>query len=86
MVKKIRNDSIFKKPSIEKKRLTRELKIFPENKNKEYKKFYKFSIVSVVLILSFFSLPDVVNYFDENFVKNKTTINVSKKDYLCINK
>ena len=87
MVKKIRNDAIFKKPVIEKKRLKKTSKIFSETKNKEYENFYKFSLASIVLILSFFSLPSLVTYFDDNYLKNKTTINVSKKNFeLILNK
>ncbi len=87
MVKKIRNDAIFKKPVVEKKKFKKELKIFPENINKEYKNFYKFSLASLVLILSFFSLPSLVIYLDDNYLKNKTTINVSKKNFeLILNK
>ena len=83
MVKKIRNDSIFKKPEIEKtKLLNKNLKtIFKEKKNNEYKKFYIFSLTSFIIIFSFFSLPNIVKYLDNNFTKNKTIINVSKKNF-----
>ncbi len=83
MVKKIRNDSIFKKPEIEKtKLLNKNLKtIFKEKKNNEYKKFYIFSLTSFIIIFSFFSLPNIVKYLDNNFTKNKTIINVSKKKF-----
>ncbi len=88
MVKKIRNDAIFKKPSTEKNKVSKkEIKIFNENKKNEYKSFYKFSIASVILIFSFFLLPSIVKYFDDNFVKNKTIVNVSKKNFeLILNK
>ena len=82
MVKKIRNDAIFKKPITEKnKRSKKVLKIFSEDNKDEYKKFYIFSLASVILIFTFFSLPNIVRYFDDNFVKNKTIINVSKKNF-----
>ncbi len=83
MVKKIRNDSIFKKPEIEKNKLPKKdlKKIFIHKKNYEYKKFYLFSLTSLILIFSFFSLPSAVKYLDSNFSKNKTVINVSKKNF-----
>ena len=82
MVKKIRNDAIFKKPEIEKKkRLKKDLKTFTEKKNKEYKIFYKFLLTSIILIFAFFHLPNTVKYIDDNFVKKRTVINVSKKNF-----
>ena len=83
MVKKKRNDSIFKKPEIEKTNLLNKdlKKIFKEKKNNEYKKFYIFSLTSLIIIFSFFSLPNIVKYLDNNFTKNKTIINVSKKNF-----
>ena len=63
MVKKIRNDAIFKKPVTAKtNRSKKDLKKFSEKKNNEYKNFYKFSLASVILIFSFFSLPSIVKY------------------------
>ena len=82
MVKKIRNDAIFKKPLIEKTKKSKKIiKSFFENNNKEYKNFYKFSLISFFLIFSFFYLPNISNYFEENFTQNKTTINISKKNF-----
>jgi len=83
MVKKIRNDAIFKKPEIEKKKkiLKKDLKTLTEKKNKEYKIFYKFLLTSIILIFAFFHLPNTVKYIDDNFVKKKTVINVSKKNF-----
>jgi Bax protein len=82
MVKKIRNDAIFKKPITGKKKRSKKVfKIFAEDNKNEYKKFYIFSLASVILIFSFFSLPSIVNYYDDNFAKNKTIINVSKKNF-----
>ncbi len=83
MVKKIRTDSIFKKPGIQKTNLlSKDLKkIFNEKKKNEYKKFYIFSLTSFFVIFSFFSLPSIVKYLDNNFTKNKTIINVSKKKF-----
>ena len=78
MVKNIRNDSFFKKPAIQKskkflKKLTKD--------NNEYKNFYIFSLTSLILIFFFFSSPIIVNYFNENFLVNKTVINISKKKF-----
>ena len=83
MVKKIRNDSIFKKPEIEKTKLSnKNLKtILNETKRKGYKKLYIFSLTSFVVIFSFFYLPITVEYLDNNFTKNKTIINVSKRNF-----
>ncbi len=83
MVKKIRNDAIFKKPEIEKKKkiLKKDLKTLTEKKNKEYKIFYKFLLTSIILIFAFFHLPNTVKYIDDNFVKKRTVINVSKKNF-----
>ena len=82
MVKKIRNDAIFKKPITEKtKRSKKVLNTFTEKNKNEYKEFYIFSLASIILIFSFFSLPIIVNYFNDNFAKNKTIINVSKKNF-----
>ena len=88
MVKKIRNDAIFKKPAKTKtNRSKKNLKIFSKKKNIEYKKFYKFSLASIFLIFSFFSLPSIVKYLDNNFAKNKTIIYISKKNFdLTLNK
>jgi len=82
MVKKIRNDAIFVKPVTRKNKIQKKIfKLFTENNKNEYIKFYIFSLASVVLIFSFFSLPIIANYFNDNFVKNKTIINVSKKNF-----
>tara|TARA_Y100000741_G_scaffold17119_1_gene13111 strand:- start:68 stop:1198 length:1131 start_codon:yes stop_codon:yes gene_type:complete len=78
MVKNIRNDSFFKKPEIKKsKKFLKKL----TNDNNEYKNFYIFSLASAILIFLFFSSPIIVNYFNDNFVKNKTIINISKKKF-----
>ena len=82
MVKKIRNDAIFVKPVTRKNKIQKKIfKLFTENNKNEYTKFYIFSLASIVLIFSFFSLPIIANYFNDNFVKNKTIINVSKKNF-----
>ncbi len=81
MIKKIRNDSIFKKPSpVKTVKSKKVLKSFNEQ-NKNYKNFYIFSFVSLTLIFSFFSLPNITKYFKDNFVNNKTVVNVSKKNF-----
>ena len=79
MIKKIRNDGIFKKPEIQK--IVRTKKISNKDKKKEYKKFYIFSFVSLILIFSFFSLPSIEKYLGDNFAKKKTVINISKKKF-----
>ena len=85
MIKKIRNDSIFKKPVIAKNNKSKKfLKILTEDNKNKYKKFYIFSLASVILIFSFFSLPSVVNYFKDSFVKNKIIVNGSKKKFELI--
>ena len=82
MVKKIRNDSIFKKPSttnsLKSKRIS---KNYIEHNKQNYKIFYKFSFISLILIFSFFYLPNLSKYLKDNFAKNKTIINVSKKNF-----
>ena len=88
MVKKIRNDSIFKKPKSESKKISNFFfKSFTEKTKNENKIFYKFSFVSVIIIFSFFSLPYIVNNLENNFSKNKTVINISKKKFeIALNK
>ena len=82
MPKKIRNDSIFKKPLIKKINKSKKIaKIFTKDNNNEYKKFYIFSLASVILIFSFFSLPIVVNYFKDSYAKDKIIVNASKKNF-----
>ena len=82
MVKKIRNDSIFKKPSttnsLKSKRIS---KNYIEHNKQNYKNFYKFSFISLILIFSFFYLPNLSKYLKDNFANNKTIINVSKKNF-----
>ena len=79
MIKKIRNDGIFKKPEIQK--VARTKKVLNKVKKKEYKKFYIFSLSSIILIFSFFSLPSIEKYLSDNFSKNKTVLNISKKKF-----
>ena len=87
MAKKIRNDSIFKKPTTNPIRTKKISKIISENNRKKYKNFYIFSLTSLILIFSFFSLPSVKKYFDDNLAYNKTVVNVSKKNFeLALNK
>ena len=88
MVKKIRNDSIFKKPLGDKLETSKKSsKKLPIKNNNEFKIFYKFSLVSAFLIFSFFSLPSIVNFLNENFILKKTIVNVSKKNFeLILNK
>ena len=80
MPKKNRNESIFIKPnSIKIKNLKKKnKKIFFKN---DYKSLSKFSFASVVLILTFFSLPVMNNFIDENFKANIEVSNISKKNF-----
>ena len=77
MVKNIRKDSFFKKPEIKKVRNSKKFII----ENSEYKNFYIFSLASISIIFLFFSSPIIVDYFNDNFVNNKTVINISKKNF-----
>ena len=87
MVKKLRNDSIFKKPITKAVRSKKISKIITEESTKKYKNFYIFSLTCFILIFSFFSLPSITKFFDNNFANNKTVINVSKKNFeLALNK
>ena len=79
MIKKIRNDGIFKKPEIQK--IARSKKILNKSVKDDFKKIYIFSLASIFLIFSFFSLPSIERYLDDRFVKNKTIINISKKKF-----
>ena len=81
MVKKIRNDSIFTKPIIKAARTKKIPKIISEESTKKYKNFFIFSLTCFMLIFSFFSLPSITKFFDNNFAYNKTVINVSKKNF-----
>ena len=81
MIKKIRNDSIFKKPSPVKTVKSKKVSNSFNEQNKNYKNFYIFSFVSLTLIFSFFFLPNITKYFKDNFVNNKTVVNVSKKNF-----
>tara|TARA_B100001996_G_scaffold191409_1_gene146470 strand:+ start:980 stop:2110 length:1131 start_codon:yes stop_codon:yes gene_type:complete len=88
MVKNTRNDAIFKKPvtakTIKPKKFS---KIYNEDNKKKYKNLYIFSLASLTLIFSFFSLPIITKYYEDNFLKNKTVINISKKKFeLALNK
>ena len=88
MVKKIRDDAIFKKPLSPKSATTKKVSKILNKKNKiELKNFYIFSLTSVILIFSFFSLPSITSYVVENFFKNQIVINVSKKNFeIALNK
>ena len=88
MVKKIRNDAIFKKPLSPKSATTKKVSKILNKKNKiDLKNFYIFSLTSLILIFSFFSLPSITGYLVENFFKNQIVINVSKKNFeIALNK
>ncbi len=79
MIKKIRNDGIFKKPEIQK--IVKSKKILNKGVKDNYKKIYIFSLSSIFIIFSFFSLPSIERYLDDRFAKNKTIINISKKKF-----
>ena len=79
MIKKIRNDGIFKKPEIQK--IVKTKKILNKGVKDNHKKIYIFSLASIFIIFSFFSLPSIERYLDDRFAKNKTIINISKKKF-----
>ncbi len=79
MIKKIRNDGVFKKPEIQK--TVKSKKIINKGVKDNYKKIYIFSLASIFIIFSFFSLPSIERYLDERFAKNETIINISKKKF-----
>jgi len=79
MIKKIRNDGIFKKPEIQK--IVKSKKIINKGVKDNYKKIYIFSLASIFIIFSFFSLPSIDRYLGDRFAKNKTIINISKKKF-----
>ena len=82
MVKKIRNDLIFKKLiKIKSTRLKKVSKSNNQYNEKNYKNFYIFSLSSLVLIISFYYLPNINKYFNDKFAKDKIVINVSKKNF-----
>ena len=79
MSKRNRSDAIFKKPkkfkNLKSKNSTK------LNFKNNYKSFYKVTLISFVIIFSFFALPDTTIYLKKNFLQNKTVINVSKKTF-----
>ena len=79
MIKNIRSNKIFNKSEIQK--IIRSKKILSKDRKNEYKKFFVFSLASFILILSFFSLPSINRYLSDNFAKNETIINISKKKF-----
>ena len=79
MIKKIRNDGIFKKPEVQK--IVKSKKIINKGVKDNYKKIYIFSLASIFIIFSFFSLPSIERFLDDRFAKNKTIINISKKKF-----
>jgi len=82
MVNNIVNEKNFKKTITQKTvRSKKDFKFLKKYNIEYYKNFYIFSLTSIVLIFSFFSLPTITKYLDENFINNKTIINVSKKSF-----
>ena len=81
MLKKIKNDSIFKHSTYKSYKPKRLSKKISEKKKNEYNPFFKFSLVSVFLIFSFYSLPNIVDYFKDNFFSEKNIINFSQKKF-----
>jgi Bax protein len=47
----------------------------------EYKSFYKTSLIGLVIIFTFFVLPDTINFIKKNFVSNKIIVNTSKQTF-----
>jgi len=82
MSKKSRNDSIFIKPDSAK---IKKLKISNKGKKVFQKKnlnsLSKFSLASTIVILSFFALPIVTDFLNENFQSNIEVSNISKKNF-----
>ena len=79
MSKRNRNDAIFKKPK--KNKNLKPNNLTKSNFKNNYKNFYKVTLISLVIIFSFFSLPDTTHFLKKKFLQNKTTINVSKKTF-----
>jgi len=82
MTKKNRNDTIFIKPKVNKNLKSK--KVLKSNIliNKHYyKSFYKTSFISLLIIFSFFILPNSVDNFKKIFSPNKIIINTSKKNF-----
>ena len=82
MSKKLRNDSIFLKPDSIK---LKKLKNIKKNKNtftsKNFNSLSKFSLASIIVILSFFGLPVITNFLTENLKPNIEVSNISKKKF-----
>jgi len=51
------------------------------NVKHEYNSFYKISLISLVIIFTFFVLPDTINFIKKNFVSNKIIVNTSKQAF-----
>ena len=51
------------------------------NVKHEYKSFYKTSLIGLVIIFTFFVLPDTINFIKKNFVSNKIIVNTSKQAF-----
>jgi len=82
MSKKTRNDSIFIKPDSAK---TKKLKVSYKSKKvfqkEDLNSLSKFSLASAIVILSFFALPIVTDFLNENFQSNIEVSNISKKNF-----
>ena len=82
MSKKTRNDSIFIKPDSAK---TKKLKVSYKSKKvfqkEDLNSLSKFSLASTIVILSFFALPIVTDFLNENFQSNIEVSNISKKNF-----
>ena len=82
MSKKTRNDSIFIKPDSAK---TKKLKVSNKSKKlfqkEDLNSLSKFSLASAIVILSFFALPIVTDFLNENFQSNIEVSNISKKNF-----
>ena len=79
MSKRNRNDAIFKKPK--KNKNLKPNNLTKSNFKNNYKNFYKVTLISLVIIFSFFSLPDTTHFLKKKFLQNKKIINVSKKTF-----
>ena len=49
--------------------------------SKDYKIFFKISVLSIIIIFSFFSLPNTIEYLTKNLGGKKIIVNASKKNF-----
>ena len=59
----------------------KKIRLLKKFKDSEYNIFYKVSILSFVIIFTFFSLPYTVDILKKNLKSNKIIVNISKKNF-----